>query len=66
VILSRSDLVELTGYQRPGRQIAWLKRHGLRFFVAADGHPRVLRADLERPENQRRNAPRLPVALKAV
>jgi hypothetical protein len=53
------ELRDLTGYQRPSKQIAWLKRNGVRFFVAADGHPRVLRAHLEGPRPQRANSPNL-------
>lgn len=59
MILTRSEIAEFTGYLRPGKQIAWLRRHGLRFFVAADGHPRVLRTDLEVTARPRARVPAL-------
>lgn len=42
--LSTAELYELTGYQKPGRQIVWLRAQGFTFRVAADGHPRVDRS----------------------
>ncbi len=57
--LSDEELADLTGYQRPSKQIAWLKKQGIRFFVAADGHPRVLRAHLEGPPKQQPTGPDL-------
>ena len=56
-LLTPNDVKALTGYVRPSKQIAWLKRYGVRFFVAADGHPRVLKCDLERPKDQRLTGP---------
>jgi len=47
MILTRGEVSELTGYRRPSGQIKQLKIYGVRFFVAADGYPRVLRSDLE-------------------
>jgi pyruvate/2-oxoglutarate dehydrogenase complex dihydrolipoamide dehydrogenase (E3) component len=49
IVLKREEICDLTGYQRPSKQIQWLREWGIRHFVAADGHPRVLRADLELP-----------------
>lgn len=57
--LSRHEVYELTGYKRPSCQIAWLKAQGIRFMVAADGYPRVLRRELETPENQPLRKPNL-------
>lgn len=57
MILSRGEVVKLTGYQRPSRQIAWLRKNGLRFFVGADGYPRVPRANLEIVEKTRGSEP---------
>lgn len=54
LILHRDEVWQLTGYRKPGCQIRQLKAYGLRFFIAADGHPRVLRADIE----TRNQAPR--------
>lgn len=44
MFLTATDLHDLTGYARPSKQIAWLRGEGFTFRVAADGHPRVLRA----------------------
>ncbi len=57
--LTDEELADLSGYRRPSKQIAWLKKQGIRFFVAADGHPRVLRAHLEAPAKQRTTGPDL-------
>lgn len=59
LLLSRDELYELTDYRRPSKQIAWLRKQGVRFMVAADGYPRVLRRDLETPANTPRNTPNL-------
>ena len=57
--LSRQEVSDLTGYVRPSKQIDWLKKQGVRFMVAADGYPRVLRRELESPENQPTRKPNL-------
>lgn len=57
MFLSRKDIVQLTGYRRPARQISWLRRNGLRFFIAADGYPRVPRANFEAPTRRRSAEP---------
>jgi hypothetical protein len=44
LLLTSTELHDLTGYTRPSRQIAWLHDEGFTFRVAADGHPRVDRA----------------------
>ncbi len=62
--LPQSELADFTGYQRPGKQIAWLKRYGIRFFVAADGHPRVLYADLT-AEKVKTNEPNIGALRRA-
>lgn len=43
MFLTDADIIDLTGYVKPGKQITWLTREGFTFRVAADGHPRVLR-----------------------
>lgn len=43
MFLTEQQVIELTGFIRPSKQIAWLQREGFKFRVAADGHPRVLR-----------------------
>ena len=35
MILTRTQVTELSGYRKPSCQIKWLKRQGLRFFVGA-------------------------------
>ena len=51
--------MNLSGYHRPSKQIAWLKRYGVRFMVGADGYPRVLRRELETQENKPPRKPNL-------
>ena len=48
MFLTADELAELTGRKRASRQIAWLAEAGIRCVVAVDGHPRVLRAEVER------------------
>jgi hypothetical protein len=40
-ILSRADLIDLSGYRRPGPMGNWLRQNGFVFVVAGDGWPRV-------------------------
>jgi hypothetical protein len=40
-ILSDTELIELTGYQMPGKQLEALRALGLRPLVRPDGRPRV-------------------------
>ncbi len=47
LFLTPEELVELTGYKQPSKQIAALRRQGVRVFVRRDGKPRVLRSALE-------------------
>lgn len=44
LFLNFEEMRDLTGYQKPGRQIAWLRAQGFTFRIAADGHPRVDRS----------------------
>jgi hypothetical protein len=44
LFLTAEELRDLTGYQKPGRQIDWLRAQGFTFRIAADGHPRVDRS----------------------
>lgn len=57
MVYSKKELKAFTGYERPSKQIDWLRREGVRFFVGADGYPRVLKSDLENKQNQRRTEP---------
>ena len=47
MILTASELVELTGYLKPSLQCRWLARNGYSFDVRADGRPAVSRAHYE-------------------
>ncbi len=58
-ILSRDELVALTGYKQPSKQITWLQQYGIRVFVSRAGHPRVLRSHLESNGYQKRTTPDL-------
>lgn len=44
MFLTEEEVVWLTGYKSPSKQIAWLTRQGFVFRIAADGHPRVATA----------------------
>ena len=44
MILTRAEVVELTGRKTRAGQIAVLAQNGVRFLIAADGWPRVLEA----------------------
>lgn len=57
LILTREELRDLTGYQRPSKQIAKLRAYGIRHIIAADGHPRVLRSEVGSNQTQPRRAP---------
>lgn len=41
MFLTREQLLELTGYRQPGRQVAWLRKNGIEHYVRADGRPAV-------------------------
>lgn len=53
LLLSAAEVAELSGYTRPSRQIAWLHRQGIPHYVAADGHPRVVRDALLQSKDAR-------------
>jgi hypothetical protein len=42
MFLTRTELVELTGYKKPALQRRWLVENGYRFDVRADGLASVL------------------------
>ncbi len=44
IFVSRADLTELSGRQRPSSVRAWLDRQGIPYVVGADKWPRVLEA----------------------
>ncbi len=43
IFLTPDEVKDLTGFQRPSKQIEWLRENGFAYRVAADGHARVLR-----------------------
>ena len=49
LLIPDDEIAALSGYKRPSKQIAWLREWGIPHFVAGDGHPRVLRSALEKP-----------------
>ncbi len=44
MLLSKDELVELTGYKYPSKQIAWLRENRFPFTVGGDRRPKVLRS----------------------
>jgi len=44
MLMTDSEITEVTGRQRPKAQIRWLKARGWPFEVDADGRPKVLRS----------------------
>jgi hypothetical protein len=47
LLLSRQELIELTGYRRPSAMKRWLLVEGVKFLVGADGWPKVHHNELE-------------------
>lgn len=47
LFLDKESLKELTGYRHPAKQVAWLKRAGIKFTVNRYNHPLVLQKHLE-------------------
>lgn len=45
MFLTPAQLVELTGYVKPSKQIEWLRRNGVPHFVNAAGRA-VVKADM--------------------
>lgn len=43
MFLTREEVAELTGYQKPGYQQRWLDAEKFGYLVDSDGHPKVLR-----------------------
>ena len=46
MLLTPEQMVQLTGWKKPSKQIAWLEQQGLRrgihFYVNGSGYPQVL------------------------
>lgn len=47
MFLTEAELVELTGYRQPSKQVQHLKAQRIPFHTNRAGHPRVARAILE-------------------
>ena len=47
MFLNSVVLRSLTGYKYAAWQIEWLKSHGYKYEIGADGHPRVLKLYIE-------------------
>jgi hypothetical protein len=41
-MLTPDQMVQLTGYRKPSKQIEWLKRNGVPYLVNAAGYPVVI------------------------
>lgn len=48
MLLSKTELEELTDRKRAKEQIAWLVKRGYRFEIGGAGRVKVLRAEVER------------------
>jgi hypothetical protein len=48
MLLSPSEIQQLTGYSRGSAQIRWLRRHGWKFTVNALGQPMVAIGEFNR------------------
>lgn len=58
MFLTRVELIDLTGYKRPSCMIKQLRSYRLRFFIAADGYPRVPRSEIEgKPKDRVKSKP---------
>ena len=70
MFLTTQELVELTDYKHPAKQIRWLREHGYRFEIGASGRPKVLRSEIERrlgkTEKTTGKRPRLELLKKTV
>lgn len=47
LFLTSEEIIQLTGYRRPKKQIAWLEKHKVDYYVRADGYPSVPRDGLK-------------------
>ena len=50
-LLSKEDVIELTGYQRAAYQAQWLANQGIRHFINAQGRVIVPAAAIAQPAN---------------
>ncbi len=63
MFLEENELFALTGRKYAAKQMQWLSKNGIKYLVAADGTPRVLKTHIEeimgnvKRINQRRQEP---------
>ena len=50
IFLTEDEMVELTGYRQPVKQIGWLQKWRIRHTVTRDGRPKVTLAAVEGSE----------------
>ncbi|HOY21721.1 MAG TPA: DUF4224 domain-containing protein [Cellvibrio sp.] len=68
-VLSKEDLIELTGYKRPKDQIKHLSHHGINFGVDKFQRPKVLLSHIEerlgskKPSHKKQRSPELNLDL---
>lgn len=55
LLLTNNELVELTGYKLPSKQVSWLQSHGYYVEINARGLPRITYLQIE--EMRRVNTP---------
>ena len=63
MFLTPDELVTLTGFRRPSRQIEWLRARRIRHYVNGVGHPIVAKATIIGTSEPA--APRLRLVRKA-
>lgn len=64
--LSHDEMADMTGYRRPSRMREILIQMGIKFFIAADGYPRVPRTVLENQQVRQPQKPNLAGLKKSV
>lgn len=57
LLLSDEEVKQLTGAERPSRQIDMLRTNGIRFYIKATGYPAVPRAQFESNDDSRASKP---------
>lgn len=57
--LTEKELEGLTETPQPSKQIEWLKKHHVRFFIGMKGHPRVFWCHLKQEEKFKPAGPNL-------
>lgn len=50
IFLTDEEMIEMTGYRQPAKQIRWLQKWRIRHTVNRDGRPKVTRAAVEGSE----------------